>query len=131
MNIDITTYKYVKQEGIIKNLDLPDVTSFYFQTGVRRSIAVIPIWTTWQKNQGKEEEIYNYDIICVYRSFECKVVKFTIAVSRLNDHYNEGKGKEYEIIDFLLTADRYNERTKEQFLIDYNNAINDCNKALL
>lgn len=130
MNIDITTYKYVKQEGIIKNLSLPDTTSFYFQTGVRRSIAVIPLWTCWLKDQGKEEEIHSYDIIYVYLSFKYKIEKFTLAISRLNDHYNDTKCKEYEIIDFLLNADKSDIRTKEQFLADYNIVISQCNIAL-
>lgn len=131
MNIDLTTYKFVKQEGIKKTISLPDTTSFYFETHIRRSIAVIPQWTSWLKEQeGNEEEIYAYDIICVYLSFECKLEKFTINVSRLNDHYNDSKCKEFRIIDFLLNADKSDIRTKEQFLSDYDQVLNQCNKLI-
>lgn len=121
MKISIKTYKYEKV--IINDCDfeLPEKTCYFFETGIRRSIKVVPIWTTWNKEKGNKEEIWSYDITCVYRSFECKVEKFSISVSNIEDLY-QAKGEKSEFVKGLLD-NHFQKRTEEQFNSDLKSTI--------
>ena len=121
MKISIKTYKYEKVIINDCNFELPENTCYFFETGVRRSIKIVPVWTTWNKENGKEEEIWSYDVTCVYRSFECKIEKFSISVSSIEELY-QSKGEKSEFIYSLLN-NYFQKRTEEQFNSDLKSAI--------
>lgn len=130
MKKTIEKYTYVKTIDSSVEIDLPDNIEYHFETGIRRSICIIPVWTTWQKEQGKEEEIWKYDIICVYGNFEDKIEKTSIAVSDLSDILKTTT-KYGCLNDFLVNGrSKYTVRTKEQFMADYNNVLNKINNLL-
>lgn len=129
MKINLKTYEYKKIELSNTEFNIPDEISYYFQTFIRRSIRVIPIWTTWNKEQyGKEEEIFSYHFTCVYQSFENKIESFEISVSNIESLYNSDKSNgNSDLIKSLLNND-LNVRTKDQFEADLYNAIEELNK---
>ena len=123
MKISIKQYKYEKIELADKEVELPDTTAYYFQTGIRRAIRIVPRWTTWCKKQyGKDEYIYDFEITCVYNSMECKIEKFTITPKGIEEMYftESGKNDLKSTINFVkswIDGD-FNIRTKEQFEAD-------------
>ena len=75
----IKQYKYEKVEVTEKDWEIPTEPKYFFETFIRRAIAVIPVFTTWNKEvYNKEEEIYELSIICVYQSSEAKIEKFDV-----------------------------------------------------
>jgi hypothetical protein len=126
MIIPIKQYKYEKTEIASKDFELPDETAYFFETHVRRSIRIKPVYTTWQKEQhNKEEEIWRFEITCVYLSFECKIEKFSVDV-------NDFK-KDKEVIEknnFLnaWTNGWFDKRTKEDFENDLKQAFDKINE---
>lgn len=125
MKLKIPEYKYEQVLVTDNEYEFPDTESYWFETGIRRSIRIVPKWTTWQKEQGKEEEIWKYDITCVYLSFECIIEKFDISIKDITDNRVE---KEYERLVNSIKNGWLSPRTKEQFEADLNNAIDEINK---
>lgn len=119
MEINVKLTEYVKTEGVPMRITLPDEKTYYFQTRIRRSIAVIPRWTSWNTERGLPETVFEYEIICLYQSFDCKIEKVSIQVSRIGDIYSSKSGSYYELLLFLMRADEYDKRTEERFLADY------------
>ena len=129
MNLTIKQYKYEKVEVASKEIQLPTEVSYYFETGIRRSIKITPQFTTWNKKQyHKEEELYELEVVCVYQSMECKVEKFKILVSTIADIYYSEKHEHKDFINALI-ENWFDKRTKEQFDADLNNALSyiQCN----
>lgn len=119
----IKTYRYIKTEIAETELFIPDKPFYCFQTGVRRSIEIIPKFVTWENGQRKKGDVYELDVICVYLSFECIVEKFSINLDRVEDYINrDDRSKPAEICRMLLKEDYYI-RTKEQFHTDLENAL--------
>jgi sulfatase maturation enzyme AslB (radical SAM superfamily) len=103
----IKQYKYEKKEIASKEIDLPTETSYYFETSIRRSIKIIPHFTSWNKKQyNKEEELYELEIICLYNSFECKAEKYNKFIIALVENW-------------------FQKRTKEQFEADFNHTFSE------
>ena len=129
MKIKLKTYKYERVEDDSIDFEIPTETSYFFETGIRRSIKIVPIYTTWQKEkENKEEEVWKFEIICIYLSFECIAEKFSISVSDLEDtHLENKKGKKYEFIRNWLNG-FFDERTKEQYDADFNNFLAQINE---
>jgi hypothetical protein len=121
MKIQIKQYKYEKIVTTSMDFELPEETCYFFETGIRRSIRIKPIFTTWNKEQyDKEEELYQFEITCVYLSFECKIERFTVNLSDFE--------KDKEVIEknmFLRSWVNgwFNKRTKEDFEADLKQAI--------
>ena len=113
----------VKQDDGLVSINLPDKPAFYFETGIRRSIAVIPQWTTWQLEQlQKPEEIYAYKVIFVYNSFESKIDSTDIVMSQLESYFRStADSKIGPLIRFITDCenDGFDKRTEEQFIADY------------
>lgn len=127
MKVKLTTYEYVKQEIEGKEYEIPDETSYFFETGVRRAIRMVPVWTTWLKEEGKEEHIHSYKVTCVYRSMENKVETFNISVHTLGSEFSDNaKGKQADFVRALLNG-WFDKRTKEQFEQDLQASINEFN----
>lgn len=126
MKVQIKQYKYEKIETSSFDLELPEETSYFFETCIRRSIRIVPVFTSWNKEQyNKEEELYKFDITCVYLSFECKIEKFSVSVSDFE--------KDKEIIEknlFLRSWINgwFDKRTKTDFENDLKQAIDKINK---
>jgi len=126
MIVQIKQYKYEKTETSSMDLELPEETSYFFETGVRRSIRIKPIFTTWNKERyNKEEELYYFDVTCVYLSSECKIEKFRVNLDEFK--------KDKEILEknmFLRSwvNDWFDKRTKEQFDADLKQAIDKVNE---
>jgi len=49
MKLQIKQYEYEKKEVASKEIQLPSETSYFFQTHIRRSIKIIPCYTTWKQ----------------------------------------------------------------------------------
>ena len=87
MKINIPLYKYKKVLVESNEIEFPDEPKYYFETGIRRSIRIVPVWTTWQIDQGKEkEEIWNYDVTIIRLNFECKIEKFTLSIGDIEKY---------------------------------------------
>lgn len=130
MKTKIEKWKFVKQIETGVEVELPDEIEYHFQTGIRRSIAIIPEWTSWQKDRGKEEEIWKYDFICVYDDFKCKIEKASIQVSQISSLLQNDKDS-YSLVDFLVNEKgEYTVRSKERFMADYNKVLNNINELL-
>ena len=126
MLIQLKQYKHVKVETDSKDFELPEQPSYFFETHIRRSIRIIPKHTRWNKERyNKEEELYKFEITCVYLSFECKVERFTINVSEFQRDIAVLEKNEF------LNAwihDWFDTRTKEQFDADLKQAIDKINE---
>ena len=115
----IKQYEYEKKEIASKEIEIPSETSYYSETGIRRSIKIIPIYTSWNKERfNKEEELYELEIVCLYNSSECKAEKFKIRISEIEKIYYSDKHK-YKQFIVTLVEGWFNKRTKEQFEADF------------
>lgn len=128
MEIKIKQYEYQKTEINSKVIILPTKPIFYFETHIRRSIRIVPLYTTWQKNRfDKEEEIYELDFTCVYMSSEIKVERFKIRVSQIEEIYYLSDHKHKQIV-VALVEDWLDSRTSEQFYSDLNFVLSEITK---
>ena len=128
MKLQIKQYEYIQKEIGSIEVNLPTETSYYFQTGIRRSIKITPKYTTWNKEfHNKEEELYEYDIVYVYGSSECKVEKVSIGVRKIEEIYYSEKHEHKRLIVALISDDLL-VRTKEQFEEDLNDVLTQINK---
>lgn len=119
MKLKIKKYEYVKKEVESKEIELPKETSYYFETGIRRSIKIVPRFTTWNKERfNKEEELYEFKIICLYNSSKCIAEKFTIRANDIEEIYYSEKHKHKDFINALIEG-WFDKRTKEQFEDDF------------
>jgi len=115
----IKTYHFERVEDKEVELFIPEVPFYCFQTGVRRSIRIVPITV----NRANLKIIYKLEITCVYLSSECKIEKYTIYISNVESFLHmEEKSNEAKLVRMLLDED-YDERTEEQFNNDLNQAI--------
>lgn len=121
----ITTYKYEKVAVSDTEIVIPETPLYCFETGIRRAIRIIPLWTEWLVRQGKEkEEIYSLEVTCLYGSSECVIEKFSIPISQIETIFaTTDKSKKKSIVELLLNQD-YNIRTKEQFEADLTSMLN-------
>jgi hypothetical protein len=129
MKIKLKTYKYERVEDNSIDFEIPTETSYFFETGIRRSIKIVPIYTTWQKKRdNKEEEVWKFEVTCIYLSSECIAEKFSVSVSDLEDtHLENKKGKKCEFIRSWING-FFDERTKEQYDADFNNFFTQINE---
>jgi hypothetical protein len=125
MILKIKQYEYNPIEIASKEFSVPTEVSYYFETGVRRSIKITPIFTTWQKkNSNKEEELYYLSIICIYSSSECKIEKFRINVSEIESIYYSDKHKFKAFVTSFVNG-WFDVRTKEIFEGDLKFALSE------
>jgi hypothetical protein len=125
MKLQIKQYEYEKKEIASKEIQLPTETSYYFETGIRRSIKITPKFTTWNKEQyNKEEELYELIVVCLYQSSECKAEKFNLRVSEIEGIYYSEK-HEYKRFVTALVEDWFDKRSQEQFEADFNSIFSE------
>lgn len=121
----IKQYEYEKKEVASKEIELPKEISYYYETGVRRSIKIIPRFTTWNKEQfNKEEELYELEVICLYNSFECRAEKFKIRISEIENIYYSEKHEHKAFVTALIEG-WFDKRTKEQFDADFKHTFDE------
>jgi hypothetical protein len=121
-------YKYVQEEINSKEFDIPQKPVYFFQTGIRRAIRIVPISTTWNKQRyKKDEEVYDLEFTCIYTSYECKLEKFKIPISQLESIYYHEKEKYHSIVRNWIDGD-LDERTQEQFEGELNSIIDSFKK---
>jgi hypothetical protein len=119
----ITTYEYEKVPVKDTEIFIPNEPFYCFQTGVRRSIRIIPKIITWNSPDLAIGEVYELEVTCVYQSSECVAEKFNLRVSFIEDYINNNeKGLPGEISRMLLNEDYYI-RTEEQFNTDLDSVI--------
>ncbi len=125
MKLKIKQYEYQKIEVASKEIQLPTETSYFFETGIRRSIKITPRFTTWNKEQyNKEEELYELVVICLYNSFECRAEKFKILADSIGEIYYSTNHKHKDFITSLINGD-FHKRTKEQFDDDFTHTFSE------
>ena len=125
MKLQIKQYEYEKKEIASKEIELPTTVSYYFETGIRRSIKITPKFTTWNKERfNKDEELYELQIICLYNSSECIAEKFTIRVKDIEEIYYSEKHKYKSFVDGLVN-EWFDKRTQEQFEADFKYTFNE------
>lgn len=115
--IKIRKYKYEKVEIESKEIELPIKPSYYFETGIRRSIKIVP---EFDPRPGKENELYQLKVVCLHSSFQCRAEMFTIQVSDIEKfYYSENKNDfEHDFVKGLVDG-YFQERTEEQFDADF------------
>lgn len=124
MKLSIKQYEYEKIEIASIDIDLPTETSYYFETGIRRSIRVVPIFTNYLKERfGRDEEFHSLEVTCVYQSSELWVEKFTVLVKDIEEIYYSEKGENKRFVDSLVNG-WFDKRTKEQFDADLEFVLN-------
>lgn len=115
----ITTYKYIKVPVNDVEINIPHERFYCFQTGIRRSICINPVFL----KDYSTEEPYELEVICVYKNFEKRVEKFNIRTSEIEQYLNHNENNEKTMIcDMLLSKDYY-KRTEEQFKSDLKSVI--------
>ena len=81
MKLAINKYKYEKVLDTSSEVEIPEVPEYHFQTGIRKSIAIIPEQTTWQKEKFNiPEQVQTLVFICIYGNFE-KIISFSRAIT--------------------------------------------------
>lgn len=131
----INIYKYVQELVESNDIYIPQETEYFFETHIRRSLCITPIRTTWQmRRQNKPEEIWQLQIIDVRLSGACKISKYTIQLSNIEQGYNatNGDANIKSIVNLLMQLNTNNacKRTKDQFMADYNDAIRQFDQNL-
>ena len=112
--IHVKMHEYVRTERPDVPIEIPESPVFYFQTGIRRAVRIVPQYTTWNMEQhGKPEEIWSLKVTCVYRSFQNKVETFDVHLAALPELIDSKD--QYNVARLLLDADSADVRTKERF----------------
>jgi hypothetical protein len=127
MKLNIKQYEFKKIEISSKIIELPVETSYYFETGVRRSIKIVPIYSTWRFNLNKPEEIERYVVTCLYNSFECKIEQFEISIDRIEEIYYN-LDDDYNGFVVNLFNGFFDKRNKKQFDVDLNTILYKINE---
>lgn len=127
MNLKIKQYKFEKVETDSKDFKCPKATQYFFQTHYRRAIKVRPIYSSWLKEEGKEEKIVQYEITFIYQSFECRVEKHTLAIDSIERIYNQSDEKLNSFVVDWIDGDLLT-RDKEQFDSELEHVINEFKK---
>ena len=104
-------YKQVQVEVDSKEFIEPVEPCYFFERGVRRSIKIAPIFTTWKKEKGEDEEIMHYEVTCIYLSFETKIEKFIIEKYEIEKLYYSNRDN---FVKSWLNNE-FDTRTKDKF----------------
>jgi hypothetical protein len=114
MKIKLKQFELKKVEIDPIDFDLPTEPAYFYEPHVRRFIKIIPIYTTWNKKNGKEEEVWTFEITNVYLS-KCSIEKFNIHLSELESPYSEHKPSNALFIKHWLEGNNFEKTTKERF----------------
>lgn len=108
---------------------VPTETLYFFRTGSRFALKLVPIWTRWQvERENKPEEVWKFHCVLVYMSFQNKIEAIEIQVSQIpgileaNERSSGPRSTAYEILDLLQDYPQGN-RDAAQFKADYNGVM--------
>jgi len=117
---------HYKKEEIEVPFNLPEETIYLFKTGIRVSIRCIPVWTKWNKEQGKEEEIWKLNITLVYGGFDSRIGMYEVQISGIGEILRTEKGDLYYVLQLIGNPDT-GIRTKEDFKKDFESVMRSIN----
>lgn len=117
--LKIKKYKYEKVIDGEATIDIPDEILYVFQTGIRRSIRLVPLFL--------KDQLVELRATCVHLSFENKIVYFKVPVDeRSLENVKWGNDSNIDsstsILQMLQSKD-YELRTKKQFESDLKYAL--------
>jgi len=118
-----TTYKYQKKALEDTEIFVPEVPFYCFQTGIRRSIRMIPKFIEYESPNNRIGDLYALEITCVYQNLMCKVEKLTLTVSNIQRYINIDSKDNITSIVKLLVGKDYLIRTEEWFNEDLRNVL--------
>lgn len=125
----VTTYKTKRVAVKDTEIFIPEKPFYCFQTGIRRSIRIIPVLVTWDNDpKRKNGDIFALEITCVYRSFECIAEKFNLVLSDIERHLNYDCSDKASSISKMLLNEDYSVRTEEDFNTDLEFVLNELKK---
>jgi len=113
----IKQYEWIKKEIGVREFSLPTVPVYFFETGIRRAIRIIPV------SLGEDKIINAIEITFVYNSSECKIEVFSVPVTEIEDIYHLQGERLHRFFVNWIDGD-LNTRTKEQFDGDLQLALN-------
>lgn len=122
--------KYKLQKVLIEEVDfrIPTETLYLFEYHIRRTIKVIPVYTSYHVVlNDKPEELDQIVFVEVLDGFNHTptIKKHTVSISDLEDIISKAdyKDERFQLLDFLNTYTEVNIRTKEQFEGDFHNVL--------
>ena len=123
MDIKISKYKYEPVEIESTNFVIPEKTVYFFETGIRRSIRIIPVFhERWKPKEGENKRSFDLKITCVYMSSECKIEKYHISEKEFEEAYYYDKHQHKEFVNAFVSG-WFDKRTEERFNNDLDYAI--------
>lgn len=118
--------KYKLQKVLVEEVDfrMPETILYLFEYHIRRSIKVIPIYTSYHVVlNDRPEELDQIVFIEVLDAFNHipTIKKTTISICELETIYskNDLNDEKYKLLDFLNTYTEVNVRTPNQFESDF------------
>lgn len=123
-----TEIKRVLSEEI--EVEIPEKQLYFWHNGERVAYCVTPEWTTWRKEHGSPEEIWQFRVVKVDPSNK-KIEAFYIRVSELAEIFQDrGNTKYLRLVENLLLYPEEDNRTKEEFMKDYEDVLREINSYL-
>lgn len=103
-----------------KEFNLPNEACYFYESGAKRYIRIIPIWTKRNMEEMNiPEEIYMYHFTLIYCKFSNRIESFTIPISNFEELYNSDKYLEEAPLENSLIRgvlnNWYEIATKEDF----------------
>lgn len=116
--IQLKQYKLEKIETDSKIFNIPNEDVYYFETGIRRSIKIEPVFSDWEE----EPKVINFNVTMVYLSGECKIEKHIISIHEIEKIYEDRGHKHYIFLKSWI-LNHLDERKKEDFEEDLTEAV--------
>jgi septum formation inhibitor-activating ATPase MinD len=126
MEIEISTFEYVKTKKDGVKLTIPTEPLFLFLFHYRKAIAIVPEMTTWQLEQeGKVEELWRLRIVSVTPSDNKIEVEYIHVMKPiiLEGEYNSKNSPAVEEVFRFMRGEQVNLRTRQQWVDDYEGVI--------
>ena len=125
--IKVLQWMYEKKQ-VEHEFDIPTETTYWFKTGQRFSLKLVPILTKWHmENENKPEEIWKFHCVLVYGSMQNKIEAIDIQLSGIPDILRTGSGIYYDVVNIILNKNG-EPRTKKEFNADFNNVLKNIKK---
>jgi hypothetical protein len=125
--VDKSEYKKVIKKV---EVNIPETPQYFWHNGERVAYCVTPIWTSWNKEHyQKEEEIWEFKVVKIDPSFKL-ITASDLRLSELGDILRNEKHQFNRLVNNLLFYPDENTRTKERFMTDYNNVLEEIHKNI-
>lgn len=129
MKIKVNKIRYEKVNEETE-LDIPETPMYFWHNGIRRAYSVVPEWTAWNvENYQKPEEIWKVNVVMV--DPQDRIIETNeIQVHTFPDILKDSSHRYNRLITNLLFNPDEDRRTKEQFIADYNQVLEEIAKNL-